>query len=187
MTKQQLFLDEFHPQLGALKVSALRLTFFNQVNAEELVYLTVEKVLINIDQYQPGTNALAYMRRILLNLFLNQCKQKKTRATKSMPEEDMIRIDSAEDLDFIGNFAELLAGGEAFGDEIVNAFERIRNEEHFHVFAMAMDSYMFREIAEMLDMNENTAKGIVRRIKEEKLVPALEVFAKSFGIKRVKE
>jgi RNA polymerase sigma-70 factor, ECF subfamily len=181
MEKNELFIREFKPHLAALYSSAMRLTW-NKVDAEELVYQTVSKMLVSMDTYTPGTNPLALMRTIQKNIFLNNQKKLKTRKTKSVDQEYILQLDRADEAAALDVFSALLEQYDTFGDEVVGALDMIRNDAHFQVFCLILDGYKSSEVAEDCGIPENTVKGIVRRVRT-KLIPVLSTYAReAYGI-----
>lgn len=164
MEKNKIFNEEFAPHYADLYRSALRLTW-DATEAADLVQDTVTKVLEKMDQYKPGTNALAYMRVIAKNAFLNKRKQITTRKTQLVDEDYLLQYDSEDESAAFGFFTELLKDQDSFSDEVKSAIAKIRNDEHFHVFALMFDGYKSAEIATELEISENTVKGIIRRLR----------------------
>jgi RNA polymerase sigma-70 factor, ECF subfamily len=181
MEKKELFMTEFYPCLPALYRSAFKLTW-DKVDAEELVAKTVEKVIKNLDNYTQQDKPLAFMRTVARNIFLNDCKKLKSRKTFLVEEETFLQLNETSEDQFIDLFCNLLEQYDTFSDEVVAALAQIRNEEHFKVFACTMDGYKSAEIAEELDILENTVKGIIRRVRV-KLIPILRDYAfETYGI-----
>lgn len=181
MERNELFIVEFKPCLPELLRSCMRLTL-NKADAEELLSSTVQKVLENMDSYTPGTQPLAFMRTIARNTFLNDRKKIKSRKTQLVEDEAFLQYDAAEEAVMLDLFNNLLDDYQSFGDEVLAALEQIRNDQHFKVFCCVMDGHKSREIAEDMGIEENTVKGIVRRIRI-KMIPVLRQYAfEAYGI-----
>ena len=73
--KAKIFNEEFFPQIEALNNFAYHLTY-NQSDAEDLVQETFLKAYRFIDKYDEGTNAKAWLFRILKNAFINEYRKK---------------------------------------------------------------------------------------------------------------
>lgn len=72
--KQIAFNDEILPHLDSLYNFALRLTT-DQSDAEDLVQDTIVKAFRFFNSYEKGTNAKAWLFRILKNSFINNYRK----------------------------------------------------------------------------------------------------------------
>jgi RNA polymerase sigma-70 factor, ECF subfamily len=181
MKKNELFMSEFYPHLPALYRSAFKLTW-NQVDAEELVAKTVERVLASMDSYKQEDKPLAFMRTVARNIFLNDCKKIKVRKTQLVDDEAFLQYDAAEEAQLLDTFANLLNHYDSFSDEVIAALARLKNDDHNKIFFAFMDGHKSAEIAKSVKSNENTVKGIVRRVRIT-LIPELAKYAyETYGI-----
>ena len=78
-SKDRIFNKEFLPQMDALYNFAFHLTL-DEDDANDLVQETFLKAYRFIDSYQQGTNAKAWLFKILKNGFINEYR-KKNKAT----------------------------------------------------------------------------------------------------------
>jgi RNA polymerase sigma factor (sigma-70 family) len=83
-----IFEEEFLPQLEALYAFAYHLTR-NQTDAEDLVQDTYLKAQRFIAGYEQGTNAKAWLFRILKNTFLNKYRSQTKKGTRIEFEEEL--------------------------------------------------------------------------------------------------
>lgn len=83
-----IFQEEFLPQLDALYAFAYHLTK-NQTDAEDLVQDTYLKAQRFISSYEKGTNAKAWLFRILKNTFLNKYRSQTKKGTRVEFEEEL--------------------------------------------------------------------------------------------------
>ena len=88
--RQRVFEREFLPELGALYGFAYHLTY-DEAAAEDLVQDTIERAIKAIDQYRQGTNAKAWLFKIMRNHFIN-CDRKKLRRPNMVDYEDVAAI-----------------------------------------------------------------------------------------------
>ena len=70
--QQEVFDTEFLPHIDALFNFALNLSSYREDDANDLVQETYMKAFRFIDKYEKGTNAKAWLFRILKNAFINQ-------------------------------------------------------------------------------------------------------------------
>jgi len=76
-----VFEREFFPQINALYNFAYHLTY-SEEDSNDLVQETYLKAYKHIDKYQKGTNAKAWLFRILKNAFINEYRKKTNRPSK---------------------------------------------------------------------------------------------------------
>ena len=79
--KNQLFNEEFLPHIDSMYNFGYRLTF-DEDDAKDLVQDTYLKAYRFIDTFQEGTNAKAWLFRILKNSFINDFRKKSKQPTK---------------------------------------------------------------------------------------------------------
>lgn len=80
------------PHLGALRATALRLTR-NPADASDLVQDALLRAWLAFDTFEEGTHALAWLRRILTNTFLNGIRR------KNLEAHTLQRVDRVADLE----------------------------------------------------------------------------------------
>ena len=86
----ELFESEMNPHLDALYRNALRLTG-NANDAEDLLQDTYLRAYRFFHQYQPGTNAKAWLFRIMNTVFLNEYRKKSRQGETVSPCRDFFR------------------------------------------------------------------------------------------------
>ena len=74
ISKQEAFNEEIIPHLDSLYNFAIRLTA-DESDAEDLVQDTIVKAFRFFDSYEKGTNAKAWLFRILKNSFINNYRK----------------------------------------------------------------------------------------------------------------
>ena len=73
--RQQIFDNEFMPHINSMYNFAYRLTL-DQDDSKDLGQDTYLKAYRFIDSFQQGTNAKAWLFRILKNIFINDYRKK---------------------------------------------------------------------------------------------------------------
>jgi len=71
----RIFEEELFPHIDALKTFAFHLTY-NDADADDLVQETYMKAHRFIDKYMEGTNAKAWLFKILKNAYINEYRKK---------------------------------------------------------------------------------------------------------------
>ena len=121
----QIFEEEFLPHADALKTFAYHLTY-NETDADDLVQETYLKSYRFIDKYLVGTNAKAWLFKILKNEFINRYRKKVKRPT-SVELEEIISYHDQEDNNNYSSYVDLrveLYQG-MMGDEITIAINSL--------------------------------------------------------------
>ena len=96
----KIFEEEFLPQIDALYTFAYHLTY-NEDDANDLVQETYLKGYRFIDKYIEGTNAKAWLFKILKNAFINQYRKKSKQPTK-VDFEEIISYHDEDDSNYSG-------------------------------------------------------------------------------------
>jgi RNA polymerase sigma-70 factor (ECF subfamily) len=118
--------------------AALRLTR-SAFDADDLVQETLARAWAFWDRFEKGTNARAWLHRILVNTFINGYRRKRR-------ERDAMR--RAEEVGvFDDRFAPSFAG-EAVGDEVLSAMESLRPEYRHTVVMVDLLGLSYAEAAE---------------------------------------
>ena len=154
------------PHLDALYRTALGMTR-NAGDAEDLVQETFVRAFQFFDQFQGGTNARAWLFRILTNLFINTYR-KKTR------EPERVSYDELEDFYLYNRLAhnESTGRGGTPEQEIVqkvqveairDAIEKLPDEYRETVILADLNDFAYQEIAEMLNIPIGTVRSRLSR------------------------
>jgi len=150
-----LFEKEALVHLDALYRTAHRLTGHRE-EAEELVQETYLKAYRAFDRYEPGTNARAWLFRILRNTFLNRYERKK-REAGTVPLDDVEPVLGAEDPD-LGlspeTYEDML--GRVLEDDVRDALMALPEAYRTVVVLADMEGLAYREIAEIVEIPVGT-------------------------------
>ncbi len=164
--RQAEFERQMLPHLDALYRTALGMTR-NANDAEDLVQETFVRAFQFMDQFQGGTNARAWLFRILTNLFINTYR-KKTR------EPERVSYDELEDFYLYNRLAqdESTGRGGTPEQEIVqkvqveairDAIEKLPDEYRDTVILADLNDFAYQEIAEMLNIPIGTVRSRLSR------------------------
>lgn len=89
---QTAFETEVLPHVGKLRTLAFRLTR-NLPDAEDLLQDTLLRAFVHFDKYQQGTNAGAWLARVMHNHFINKARAESNHAKRKIraQEDESIR------------------------------------------------------------------------------------------------
>lgn len=177
--KQQEFNREIIPHLDVLYNFALRLTT-EPNDAEDLVQDTIVKAFRFFDSFENGTNAKAWLFRILKNSFINNYRK-----TSKQPQQvdfdevssyyESVRAERTNTSDL-----EDLMFRELMDDEMSIALSRLPEDFRTVVLLCDVENYTYEEIANMLDVPIGTIRSRLHRGRN-LLKTELTAYAKKKG------
>ncbi len=181
-TKQynRIFEEEFLPQIDALYTFAYHLTY-NEDDANDLVQETYLKAFRFIDKYNEGTNAKAWLFKILKNAFINQYRRKSKQPTQ-VDFEDAATYKEAEEDTHLTSHADLRE--EMFqtmmGDEVTNAINTLAVDFRVVILLCDIEGFTYEEISKILDIPIGTVRSRLHRARN-MLKDKLHEYARSLG------
>lgn len=174
---EKIFEEELFPHINALKTFAYHLSY-NEEDANDLVQETYLKAHRFIDKYIQGTNAKAWLFKILKNAYINQYRKKSKRPTQVDFEEIVSYHDSDDNA---GNgYHDLRA--EIFenmmGDEVTIAINSLPIDFRTVVLLCDIEGFTYEEISKIIDVPIGTVRSRLFRarnmLKDKLLKYALE-------------
>ncbi len=183
--KQKIFTEEFLPHADALYNFAFHLTY-NESDAQDLVQDTFLKSYRFINSYQLGTNAKAWLFRILKNGFINEYRKKSKRPNK-VDYEDFLTYQEGDDMSHIGHLdlrQEIFQG--MMGDEITVAVNSLPVDFKTVILLCDVEGFTYEEIAKIVDIPIGTVRSRLHRARN-MLKVKLKEYAQSLGYKTEKE
>jgi RNA polymerase sigma-70 factor (ECF subfamily) len=166
-----LFERELLPHVGALQTFAYHLTY-NQDDADDLVQETYMKAYRFIDKYEQGTNAKAWLFKILKNAYINEYRKKIRQPTK-VDFEDIVTYHDTDD-DRISGYSDLRQ--EIFenmmGDEVTTAINSLPLDFRTVILLCDIEGFTYEEIASIIDVPIGTVRSRLfraRNLLKEKL------------------
>ena len=176
-----VFNDELMPQIDALYNFAFHLCY-NEDDANDLVQETYLKAFRFIDKYIQGTNAKAWLFKILKNAFINQYRKKSKRPTQVDYEEIATYHDSedASYVDFFDLREEIFQG--MMGDEVTNAINALQIDFRTVILLCDIEGFTYEEISKILDIPIGTVRSRLHRARN-MLKERLTEYANSMGYK----
>jgi RNA polymerase sigma factor (sigma-70 family) len=177
----RIFEEEFLPQIESLYTFAYHLTY-NEEDANDLVQETYLKAYRFIDKYKKGTNAKAWLFKILKNVFINQYRRKSKQPTK-VDYEDIVKYQDKEDSRY-SSYMDLRE--EMFqhmmGDEVTNAINALPVDFRVVILLCDIEGFTYEEISKIIDIPIGTVRSRLHRARN-MLKEKLKEYAKSLGYK----
>jgi RNA polymerase sigma-70 factor (ECF subfamily) len=163
-TKDGIFKKEFLPHADALYNFAFHLTY-NEDDANDLVQETFLKSYRFIDSYQQGTNAKAWLFKILKNAFINDYRKKSKQPSKVDYDEIVSYHDTDEDghVEYLDLRQELFQG--MLGDEITRALNDLPVDFKTIILLCDIEEFSYEEIAKIIDIPIGTVRSRLHRAR----------------------
>lgn len=179
--KQQIFNIEFMPHINSMYNFAYRLTL-DQDDAKDLLQDTYLKAYRFIDSFQQGTNAKAWLFRILKNSFINDYRKKSKEPSKVDYQEVESYYNSEEVDRQITPDLRVEALRDMIGDEISNALNSLDVDFRTVIILCDLEGFKYDEMAKILDIPIGTVRSRLHRARN-LLKEKLSTYAKQMGYK----
>jgi RNA polymerase sigma-70 factor (ECF subfamily) len=174
-----LFERELLPHVDALNTFAYHLTY-NEEDAKDLVQETFMKAYRALNSYVEGTNAKAWLFKILKNAYINQYR-KKSRRPNQVDFEEFIGYQDKEDSN-IAEYQDLRI--EIFenllGDEVTVAINSLPIDFRTVILLCDVEGFTYEEIAKIIDIPIGTVRSRLHRARN-MLKDKLKNYAVSLG------
>jgi len=174
-----VFDRELLPHIDALTTFAYHLTY-NEEDAKDLVQETFMKAYRAITSYDEGTNAKAWLFKILKNAYINQYRKKSRRPAK-VDFEEFIGYQDSEDTS-IAEYQDLRE--EIFenllGDEVTTAINALPIDFRTVILLCDVEDFTYEEIAKIIDIPIGTVRSRLHRARN-MLKEKLKNYAESLG------
>lgn len=166
VTPEQLavFENELLPQIDALYNFAFHLCY-NEDDANDLVQETYLKAYRFVDKYIQGTNAKAWLFKILKNAFINQYRKKSKRPTQ-VDYEEIASYHDTEDASYVDFFdlrEEIFQG--MMGDEVTNAINALPLDFRTVILLCDIEGFTYEEIAKIVNIPIGTVRSRLHRAR----------------------
>lgn len=163
--RDALFEKEFFPHIDALYNFAFHLTY-NEDDANDLVQETYLKAYRFANSYDEGTNAKAWLFKILKNAFINQYRKKSKRPTQ-VDYEEIVRYHDKEDgnagsdnLDMRQDYFH-----DMLGDEVTRAINLLPVDFKTVILLCDIEGFTYEEIAKIIDIPIGTVRSRLHRAR----------------------
>ncbi|WP_250629832.1 sigma-70 family RNA polymerase sigma factor [Rhodoflexus caldus] len=160
----QLFNREFVPHIDAMYNFAYKLTL-DEDTAKDLVQDTYLKAFRFINSFTEGTNAKAWLFRILKNTFINDFRKK----SKEPPKVDYQEVESvynSEDVDeniTVDLRSETVQ--DLIGDEVTNAINSLAVDFRTVIILCDLEGFTYEEMSKILDIPIGTVRSRLHRAR----------------------
>ena len=182
MTKNlEIFETELLPHIDALKTFAYHLTYDDD-DANDLVQETYMKAHRFIDRYIQGTNAKAWLFKILKNAYINHYRKRSKQPTR-VDFEDIVSYHDSDDSKVAGYTdlrEELFA--DMMGDEITIAINSLPIDFRTVVLLCDVEGFTYEEISKIIDVPIGTVRSRLFRARN-MLKEKLREYALKLGYK----
>lgn len=172
------------PHRSELFACALRYTR-NPGDAEDLVQEALMRAFAAWSRFIPGSNARAWVFRILTNSFINTCRRKKRhRRFATETPQDAVRALYGGDRPREASDPEATLLEPTLSDDVVRALDSLGDDYREVVILADLRGIRYRDIAGMLDVPIGTVMSRLFRARRQ-LEAQLEQFAaEDYGIRR---
>ena len=179
--KEKIFEEELFPHIESLNTFAYHLCY-DDAMAQDLVQDTYLKAYRFIDHYQTGTNAKAWLFKILKNGYINEYRKKSKRQTRVDLEEYISYHDTDEGskVQYLDLRDELFEN--MMGDEVSIAINSLPVDFRTVVLLCDIEGFTYEEIANIIDIPLGTVRSRLFRARN-LLKDKLKNYAESMGYK----
>ncbi|MBN3583888.1 sigma-70 family RNA polymerase sigma factor [Algoriphagus aestuarii] len=162
--KNNIFDGEFMPHIDSMYNFGYRLTF-DEDDAKDLVQDTYLKAYRFINSFEQGTNAKAWLFRILKNSFINEYRKKSKQPAK-VDYQEVETYYNSDDVDYQSTTdlrAESVKG--MLGDEISNALNSLAVDFRTVIILCDLEGFTYEEMAKILDIPIGTVRSRLHRAR----------------------
>ena len=179
--RNDIFNNEFLPHINSMYNFGYRLTL-DRDDAKDLVQDTYLKAYRFIESFQKGTNAKAWLFRILKNSFINDYR-KKSKEPSKVDYQEVETYYNSEDVDRqITPDLRVEALQDMIGDEISNALNALDVDFRTVIILCDLEGFKYEEMAKILDIPIGTVRSRLHRARQ-LLKEKLSEYAKQMGYK----
>jgi len=174
-----IFEEELFPHMEALKTFAFHLTY-SEADANDLVQETYLKAHKFIENYHAGTNAKAWLFKILKNAYINEYR-KKSKRPQRVDFENVVNY--LEDPDKSGKtFQDPQPDiyDSEMGDEVTLAINALPLDFKEVILLCDVEGFSYEEIAKILELPIGTVRSRLFRARNV-LKEKLKKYATHFG------
>ena len=179
--KNEIFDKEFMPFMDSMYNFAFRLTL-DEDDAHDLVQDTYLKAFRFINSFQRGTNAKAWLFRILKNSFINDYRKKSKQPAKVdyQEVETFYNSEDAEAEQQITTDLRVETVQDMIGDEVANALNSLDVDFRTVIILCDIEGFTYEEMAKILDIPIGTVRSRLHRARN-LLKDKLRQYAQTMG------
>jgi RNA polymerase sigma factor (sigma-70 family) len=183
--KYVVFDSEFMPHIDSMFNFAYRLTN-DEDDANDLVQDTYMKAYRFINSFQKGTNAKAWLFRILKNSFINDYRKKSKEPAKVDYQEVETVYNSENEPQYNGTVdlrTEMVQ--DMIGDEVARALNGLPVDFRTVIILCDIEGFTYEEMAKILDIPIGTVRSRLHRARN-LLKEKLRSYATNMGYKELR-
>ena len=164
LKKVDVFENEFMPHIDSMYNFAYKLTF-DEDESKDLVQDTYLKAYRFINSFQEGTNAKAWLYRILKNSFINDYRKKNKQPSK-VDYQEVEQYYNSEDTPSEATVdLRLETTKDMIGDEISNALNALAVDFRTVIILCDLEGFTYEEMAKILDIPIGTVRSRLHRAR----------------------
>ena len=179
--KVKIFDEEFMPHIDSMYNFAYKLAM-DEEDAKDLVQETYMKAFRFITSFETGTNAKAWLFRILKNSFINEYRKR----SKQPAKVDYNEIESYYNSDNIQHDITVDLRSQTMqnriGDEVTNALNSLAVDFRIVIILCDLEGFTYEEMAKILDIPIGTVRSRLHRARN-LLKEKLSEYASKMGYK----
>ncbi len=180
--KYLVFDQEFMPHIDSMYNFAFKLTN-DEDDANDLVQDTYLKAFRFINSFERGTNAKAWLFRILKNSFINDYRRKSREPSKVDYQDVETTYNSTEDAETEATTdLRTETVQDMIGDEVANALNSLPVDFKTVIILCDIEGFTYEEMAKILDIPIGTVRSRLHRARN-LLKEKLKTYAESLGYK----
>jgi RNA polymerase sigma-70 factor, ECF subfamily len=167
MSRQQTdarFAEEALPHLGRLRMAATAMTR-DPVDAEDLVQEAYTKAYASFHQFRDGTNARAWLLRILTNTFINGYRRRQREPAKvslaALGDGHAFTARTAV------RSAEEMALARMTDATVIRALQRLPEEFRLTIYLADVEGFSYREVAGIMHCPLGTVMSRLHRARRQ--------------------
>ena len=175
----EIFNNEFMPHIDSMYNFAYRLSFDDD-DSKDLVQDTYLKAYRFINSFQRGTNAKAWLYRILKNSFINEFRKKGKEPSKVdyQEVENFYNSDDVDETRTVDLRVDTVK--DMIGDEVTNALNSLAIDFRTVIILCDLEGFTYEEMAKILDIPIGTVRSRLHRARN-LLKEKLNTYASSMG------
>ena len=179
--RHRIFESEFLPHIDAMYNFAYRIAYDEDM-AKDLLQDTYYKAFRFMESFQQGTNAKAWLFRILKNSFINEFR-KKSKEPTMIDYQDVETYYNSDDVnEIITSDLRVEVLQDMIGDEVSNALNSLAVDFRIVIILCDLEGFTYEEMSKILDIPIGTVRSRLHRARN-LLRERLESYAKSIGFK----
>ncbi len=179
--KHRIFESEFLPHIDAMYNFAFRITY-DEDTAKDLLQDTYYKAFRFIESFHEGTNAKAWLFRILKNSFINEFRKKNKEPSMVDYQEVETYYNSDDVNEVITSDLRVEVLQDMIGDEVSNALNDLAVDFRIVIILCDLEGFTYEEMSKILDIPIGTVRSRLHRARN-LLREKLKAYAKSMGFK----